>query len=136
MKKAFKQLAIGTLLAGLAGYVAGLLTAPKSGKATRKDIKNAADHTISEAEKHAKQLHTELGELLDDAKVRGSSLKGKGKDELDDLVDKANAAKQKVREILSAIHEGDADDKDLKKALDESTKAIKHLKVFLKKKTD
>lgn len=133
MKKAFKQLAIGTLVAGAAGYIAGLLTAPKSGRETRQDIKHAADTTISEAEKQLKVLHTELQELLGEAKARSATLKGKTRTELDELMDVATDAKQKAREILSAIHEGDTDNKDLKKAMDEAHKAVKHLKVFLKK---
>jgi gas vesicle protein len=34
----FKRVAIGSAVAAAAGYVAGVLTAPKSGKATRKDV--------------------------------------------------------------------------------------------------
>jgi len=45
----------------------------------------------------------------------------------------AKVAKEKAREILSAVHEGDADDKDLKKAVDEASKAVAHLRTYLKK---
>jgi gas vesicle protein len=134
MNKALKKLAIGTLVAGAAGYIAGILTAPKSGRATRRDIKDAADKTISETEKRLKTLHTELSDLLEESKTRGTDLKGKTKVELDELTDMATDAKQKAREILSALHEGETDNKELKKAMDEAHKAIKHLKVFLKKK--
>jgi gas vesicle protein len=134
MNKAFKKLAIGTLIAGAAGYIAGILTAPKSGRATRQDIKDAADKTVTETEKHLKLLHTELNELLEESKVRGTDLKGKAKSELDELTVMATDAKQKAREILSALHEGETDNKELKKAMDEAHKAVKHLKVFLKKK--
>jgi predicted nucleic acid-binding Zn-ribbon protein len=58
---------------------------------------------------------------------------GKAKAEYEDLADKAGSAKQKTRELLSAIHEGDADDKDLRKAIKEASKAIDHLKSFMKK---
>lgn len=134
MNKAFKSLAIGTMIAGAAGYVAGILTAPKSGRATRNDLKDAADKTVSETEKHLKTLHTELNELLDESKIRSSDLKGKTKTELDELTVMATDAKQKAREILSALHEGETDNKELKKAMDEAHKAAKHLKAFLKKK--
>jgi gas vesicle protein len=133
MNKNFKRLALGTFIAGAAGYVAGLLTAPKSGKATREDIKTAADNTISETERQLKKLHTELTELLDETKKRGKDVSGKAKSEVDDLTVMATAAKQKAREILSAIHEGDAENKDLQKAMTEATKAVKHLKSYLKK---
>jgi len=35
-----KKVALGALIAASVGYVAGVLTAPKSGKETRQDIKN------------------------------------------------------------------------------------------------
>lgn len=133
MNKALKKLAIGTLLAGAAGYVAGLLTAPKSGRATRADIKNAADTTVTETERQLKKLHTELNELLGEAKKRGQTVQGKAKVELDDAAAMATTAKQKAREILSALHEGDAENKELQKAMTDASKAVKHLKAYLKK---
>lgn len=133
MNKGFKKLAVGTIIAGAAGYVAGLLTAPKSGRATRADLKNAADTTISEAERQLKTLHTELNELLGEAKKRGQTVQGKAKTELDDAAAMATNAKQKAREILSAIHEGDAENKELQRAMTEASKAVKHLKAYLKK---
>jgi gas vesicle protein len=133
MKGTLKRLAIGTLVAGAAGYVAGILTAPKSGKQTRADLKNAADQRITDAEKQLKKLHTELNEVLAQAKVQGQKAKGKAKEELDDLTDKAGVAKQKVREVISAIHEGEADNKDLQRAMTEAQNAVKHLKAYLTK---
>lgn len=133
MNKSFKRLAIGTIIAGAAGYLAGLLTAPKSGRATREDIKTAADNTITRTERELKKLHTELTELLAESKKRGSKAQGKAKAELDDVTEMAAKAKQKARELLSAIHEGDADNKDLQRAINEASKAVKHLKAFLKK---
>lgn len=133
MNKAFKRLAIGTAIAGAAGYIAGILTAPKSGKETRKDIKDTADKTISNAEKQLKKAHTELNELLDEAKKRGRDLQGKGKVQLDDVTEKANTAKEKLREVISAVREGEAEDKELQRALNDAQKALKHLRSYLKK---
>ncbi len=120
------------MIAGAAGYIAGILTAPKSGEETRHDIKSAADMKMSEAERELKKLHTELLDLLDEGKNRSQAVKGRAKSELDDLLGTATVAKQKAREILSAIHEGDANDKDLHRAMTEASKAIKHLKNYLK----
>lgn len=133
MNKAFKRFAVGTLVAGAAGYIAGLLTAPKSGRATREDLKTAADSTISKTERELKKLHTELNDLLAESKKRGSKVQGKAKAEYDDVTEMAAKAKQKARELLSAIHEGDADNKDLQRAMTEASRAVKHLKAFLKK---
>lgn len=119
-----KKFAIGTLVAGAVGYVAGLLTAPKSGRETREDIKDAAVNTRAEAEKQLKNLHKEIDELLGRAKKGGKELQDKA-------VSQAKVAKETVRGVLSSIHEGAPDDKELKRALKEANDAIKHLKKYV-----
>jgi len=128
--------AIGAAAAAVAGYVAGILTAPKSGKETRDDIKHVASAAATEAERKLKAMHTELTDLIDQAKSKGNELSGKAKEQYDDLLAKSKVAKQKAREVLSALHEGDAEDEDLQKAVSESSKAIEHLKAYLKKSTN
>lgn len=128
-----KRVALGGTLAAIAGYIAGILTAPKSGKQTRKDIKVATDKGVAEAEKDLKKIHTELSKLVDDAKGNSEKVSVKARKELDGLVDKAKDTKEKAREMISAIHEGKSDDRDLKKAIDEANVAIEHLRDFLKK---
>ena len=135
MSKTVKKIAIGAAIAAVAGYVAGVLTAPKSGKETRADIKNAADAAAVEAERRLKKMHTELAQLMDQAKSARTKLSGKAKVQYDDLLEKSKVAKQKAREVLSALHEGDAEDEDLQKAIKESSRAIDHLRSFLKKPT-
>jgi gas vesicle protein len=132
-KSNFKKFAIGTAIAALAGYLAGLLTAPKSGKETRKDIKDVTVKGITEAEKQLKKLHTELGSVIDEAKLKGANLTDKARKELDALVEKAKTSKEKARVLLSAIHEGDAEDDDLQKAMAEASKAISHLRNYISK---
>lgn len=127
-----KKVATGAVIAGLIGFIAGILTAPKSGKETRQDIKNAGLKARKEAEKKLKQLHSELNSLLDDAKKKGNKLSGKAKAEFDKNLDKATEVKEKIRELLSALHEGDADDPELKKALKDAKEAISHLKKYVK----
>lgn len=133
MNKASKRFAIGTLVAAVAGFTAGILTAPKSGKETRQDIKKAAVDSTIEAEKALKRLHTELTQLIDLATEKGTELKGRSKEQLDAMIEKSNVAKAKAREILSAIHEGDAEDKDLKRVVKDTNSAVKHLKSYLSK---
>lgn len=53
MKKG--QFIIGALIAAAAGAVAGILTAPKSGKETRADLKSKANELKDEATDKAKQ---------------------------------------------------------------------------------
>ncbi|HEV7454385.1 MAG TPA: YtxH domain-containing protein [Candidatus Saccharimonadales bacterium] len=133
MKNAPKKFAVAAVVAAAAGYIAGILTAPKSGKETRTDIKEAAEHGVAEAEKQLKKLHTELNTVISEAKTKGSELKGKAQEELEKATTAAQAVKEKARELLSAVHEGHADDKDLKKAISEAAKAVDHLRSFLKK---
>lgn len=133
MAKTLKNLAIGTVIAGAAGYVAGILTAPKSGKETRSDIADVTQRGVTEAEKELKKLHTELGNLLDEAKDKGGDLGDKTQKDLADLLSKAKDTKEKAREMLSAIHEGGAEDKDLRKAIADANKAVDHIKDYLKK---
>jgi gas vesicle protein len=133
MKKNAKRFAIGTAVAVAAGYVAGILTAPKSGKETRQDIKDTTNKSINEAEKQLKKLHTELTDLIGQAKEQVNNTSGKAKTELESAINTTQTVKEKARELLSAVHEGGTDDKDLKKAVSEATKAINHLKSFLKR---
>lgn len=128
-----KKVAVGAAIAGVAGYVAGVLTAPKSGKETRQDIKNAASKAKTEAEKKLKEVHSELISKLETAKQKGSELTGRARGEFDKVFATAGTAKDKVREVLSAIHEGDADDPDLDKALKDAKDSIKNLEKYLKK---
>jgi len=131
--KEIKRFALGAAFAATAGYMAGVLTAPKSGKETRADIHRRVVASKVEAEKQLKRLHTQLNSTINDAKGRAGELKGKAKAELEDATDKGVKAKEKARELLSALHEGDADDKDLQKAIDEAKTAVDHLKNYLKK---
>jgi gas vesicle protein len=134
MRKRSTNLAMGAVfLAGL-GYAAGVLTAPKSGKETRKDIQRAALRAKGEAEAKLKDLNVELGELIEQGKHKAKDVKEGAKGEFVDMLGHAQFARQKAREILSALHEGDAEDKDLKRAINEVNTAIDHLKTYLKKK--
>jgi len=134
MKDSTKRFAIGALVAGAAGYVAGILTAPKSGKETRKDIKDTAVRSMQEAEKQLKKLHTELNDTILAAKSEGEKLTGKARDELDAALVVTKAAKEKAREILSAVHDGRAEDRELQKAIKDGQKALSHLKTYMKKR--
>lgn len=67
------------------------------------------------------------------AKNTASKLQADGKDELNNIVAKANKAREKAREMLTAIHDGDVEDKDLNTAIKEAGSALKHLKTYLDK---
>lgn len=82
------KFALGALIGMAAGVVAGLLTAPKSGKQTRSDIRKKAEELKSEAtvkgeelSRDAKarkaQVEEKASELSREAKARGSDLKSR-----------------------------------------------------------
>ncbi|TAH33960.1 YtxH domain-containing protein [Candidatus Saccharibacteria bacterium] len=126
-----RKVAIGAAITAILGYIAGILTAPKSGRETRQDIKDKAVETYSAAEKQLKSLHTELTDLIDEISDRISSFTNRK--DVSAALDKGRDAKQKAREVLSMLHDGETDDKDLKKAINDATKAIEHLREYLKK---
>lgn len=133
MRKRDRSVAIGTLIAAGIGYAAGVLTAPKSGRETRRDIQRAAIKAKKEAETNLKDLHVELTKLIAKGKKSGSRLSENAKAEYDEILTKAQKAKKKAGEILSAIHEGDADDQDLDKAVKDIKRSIDHLRNYLEK---
>lgn len=132
-KSAAKLFALGTLLAAGAGYLAGILTAPKSGKETRKDIAKSASKARVDSERQLKKMHSELTGLIKTADDRTKKTRTKASAELKDATAKAKVAKEKSREILSALHNGDADDPNLQAALEEIKQAKTNLAKYLKK---
>lgn len=133
MSKTTKQVVAVAFAAAAAGYVAGILTAPKSGRETRQDIAQTADRTIREVEKRLKFAYSELSQLVASASDRAQEISGRAKVELEALVGKANIAKEKVRQTLSSFHEGEVTDDDLKAAVDDAEDSIDDLRRFLDK---
>lgn len=133
MGKLFKRLMVLVGLAALGGYLAGILTAPKSGRETREDMRRAAKSTMSEAEHQLKNISSELADMLDEARRRGSEMGDQARRELDDLSIKARIARDKAREVVTAVQEGDAKDDDLRLAVTQANLALNHLKEFLRK---
>ncbi len=133
MEKNTKKFAIGAAIAAGAGYLAGILTAPKSGKETRKDVKDAAVKAKSDVEKELKKLHSEVTEQLERAKEQALKFGSEHKSDLSKLVSKAVDAKERVRQALTALHDEGTDDKDLKSAIKDVNDAISSLKKYLDK---
>lgn len=122
-----KKWALGAMIAGIGGYLTGILTAPKSGKETREDIKQEAVNVKSEAEKKLKELHTELDKVVAEGQSKVDELKTSAHSALK----VAETAKAKVKEVLSSLHAGEADNKELNDAIKEATKALDNLKKYV-----
>ena len=126
------KFALGALIAGAAGYVAGILTAPKSGKETREDIADKAGEFKSEAEAQLHRAHTELKDLAAKAQAESSKLSDKAKSELASAVRKAKVAQFKSGQVLKAARAGKAKDPALNAAIKQVKEAKKNLAKFLK----
>jgi gas vesicle protein len=122
---------MSTAVASVAGYLAGILTAPQSGRKTRADIRETAISTRVEGERQLKKIHTELDNLIKQTKENSAKLNKTAKTELDEAIKAAKQTKAKAREILSALHEGEAEDKDLQRAIRDAKKAVTHIKKYL-----
>jgi gas vesicle protein len=123
-----KKWALGAVLAAATGYVAGILTAPKSGKETRKDIKENVVKARAEAEKALKAVHSELEDALKAAKSTASKSGKKAKEEVEAYTEKLGTIKEKIRDILSRLRDGGVEDNELEKALDDAKKALRNAK--------
>lgn len=128
-----KSVAIGASIAAAAGYIAGILTAPKSGKQTRQDIQVAAHKGVKEAEAEVKKLQVELEDIGKEAKKRGGELSDKANQELHELVAKAKVAKDKTTTMIVAVKKGEAEDAELQKALIQAHNAVKNIRKYLSK---
>lgn len=133
MGKKERNLALGAVIGAGVGYLAGILTAKQSGKETRQDIANATIAAKKKAETTIKTLHSDLVTMLKQGEELLKTTKSGAQEGFVKALEAAKKARDRSREVLSAIHEGDATDADLKDAINEANKAIEHLKVFLSK---
>ncbi len=86
------RIAVGTTIGVIVGAAAGILLAPKSGKETRKDIKNAAERgakhvskTAHKVEKFVKKEAAETKEKINDFKTHFKHSDEIDKDSVDDV---------------------------------------------------
>jgi len=127
-----RNIAVGALIAGAAGYVAGILTAPKSGKETRADIADKAGDLKQAAAEEIAQLQVELKDLLSKAKTETIALSGKARTEFNEAVAKAKDAQNKLTILLKAVKAGEAEDPELNKAIKQAKAASKNLSKYFK----
>ena len=127
-----RKLAIGTALAGAVGYVTGVLTAPKSGKATREDIAGTAEEIKETAEEQLRTLSAELQDLIKETKVKTIALSSQARKDFDEAVVRAKDAQNKASTVLRSVKAGEADDPQLNKAIKQARQAKKNLDKYLK----
>ncbi len=128
-----RTIALGAIIAAGIGYVTGILTAPKSGKETRRDIAGGVTNARAKADKQLKKLHSDLGDLIKQGDEKVKSAKSKASKEYAEALEQAKIARGKAKLLLSAIHHGDADDPHLQAVIDEVKLAKQNLSRFIKK---
>ncbi len=91
--------AAGVVFGAIAGFVTGILIAPKSGKETRQDIKDVATKTKDTAAEKA-------GEVKDLAEKKARQVKGKAEEFIGEAADKANELKGRTEQAVAGAKKG------------------------------
>ena len=76
---------IGALIGAAAGIVAGFLTAPKSGRETRADIKSKAEELKNQAAQKADEAKAKVGDVADAVKAKADDYKERGEKAVRDV---------------------------------------------------
>lgn len=127
-----RKWAVGALIAGVAGYVGGILTAPKSGKETREDITDKAEDIKNDARVELENLQDDISDLLAKARAKAESLGSQAREEINEAVLRAKDVQSKTSIILKAMKAGEAEDPELNKAVKQAKQAKKNLSKYLK----
>lgn len=120
------------MVSAVFGYLAGILTAPKSGKETRTDIGDKAEEIKEEGIDKLRLAENELDGLVRKVQETAATLGDKAKAEYTVALNTAKEAQAKAKTVAKAVKEGKAEDKDLDAALNQTKQAIKSLSKFLK----
>jgi len=127
-----RKIAVGAAVAGAFGYLAGLLTAPKSGKETRSDIAAKAGDIVGMAEVELAELQAELKSSITQVKSKAVQLSAKAQAEFNEAIVRAKDAQNKASSVIKAARAGGAQDPELNKAVKQARAATKNLAKYLK----
>lgn len=132
-KNQSKGIAIGAAIGAVAGVVTGILFAPKSGKETREDIKNAAEKAGTKLHDEAVKLQDEAKTLLVKVENRAKEASGKTADSAKEHADVMKDKARRVATVLKAVKDGEASDDDLQDAVTQLKAAKNSVQAFLSK---
>jgi gas vesicle protein len=127
-----KKIALGAVVAAAVGYLSGILTAPKSGKETRKQLVEEAEGVKESTEDQLSKANDELKVLLKDTKTKTVALSAQAREEFNEAVIRAKDAQNKASAALKAMKAGEAEDPELNKAVKQARQAAKNLSKFFK----
>ncbi len=104
------KVVVGAFFGAVAGFAAGILTAPKSGKETRKDLKQAADKvkdvTSEEAVKVRDTAVKTAGDVKRKAEAAAHEVAHKAKDVAEDTKERADELKGRVEQAVDGARKG------------------------------
>jgi gas vesicle protein len=102
----------GTLVGAAVGAVAGLLLAPKSGKETQADLRQAARGVAGDLDRRATEVWSDLTGRIDDLKEAAQDLTGEARQESQELIARAELLKHELRDSASKLAAGSVRVKD------------------------
>ncbi|MHB1864594.1 MAG: hypothetical protein ACYCPS_00290 [Candidatus Saccharimonadales bacterium] len=111
------------------GYALGILTAPKSGKQTRKTLKNTNKNALPDIERDLKTIYSQTKTTLDKLATNNPELADRYKA----AKRAADSSQEKIKQLLSAINGQDNVDEDLAKVLSDAKQVLADLNKYLKK---
>jgi gas vesicle protein len=87
---------LGAIIGVAAGFVAGVLTAPKSGKDTREELKKKAEAKKAEAIAKGKEVRHKAGDVAEDVVTKAEKVTGQAADKV------VTATGQAAEKVVSA----------------------------------
>jgi len=102
----------GTLFGLIAGAIAGLLLAPKSGKETQADIKRKVKLTAEDFQGRLEKMGDEVTGRVDTLKEAAKDLRGEAKEESQELIKRAEVLKQDLRVSATNLSKHSVETKD------------------------
>ena len=113
------KFALGAVVAAVAAFAAGVLSAPKSGKETRQDLKEAALKTkknvVDEAEKAKVIANEKAQQVKHKAEDIAADVKTKADDVVEDVTHRAADIKARAEQAVEGAKKGYAKDPSAKK---------------------
>ena len=129
MLKKLRNLYFVASLVGLMGYLLGLLTAPKSGRELRREMKSTGRKNLSLLEKQLKAQYSDLNLQLQELESRMDVSSKIVTESINKYIVDARILQKKSKHLLSALHDGVASDDELIRVI----KELKNLKTSIKK---
>ena len=104
------KIVLGTIFGAVAGFAAGILSAPKSGKETRQDIKDAAKKTKDVAVEKAGEAKEATLRTAKDVKEKAEGVAGdvskKVKEVAEDVTEKGEELVQRGNQAVEGAQKG------------------------------